>query len=284
MSSDSVLFMFTLFLKGENTIVPLFHYITSISRIFRCIILSYTDRESQEDHGVRIAICDDEEIYRIELKTLLDKLLINDDYDIDTFADGRILIESFSSSPYDLVFLDIEMPSIDGITLAKKIRTASENVFIVFLTGHIEYALEGYEVNALRYLTKPVDINKLREVLKYVQEKRGNSRQLIIKEDGAEILIDTDDVVYMESMDQNVKIVTSKGEHVIRHNIGDFEEKLKNDGFFRIHRGYLISLSKVKKLVKNDVIMEGDISLPVSRSNQKALKEALYTFVEGSAF
>ena len=233
---------------------------------------------------MRIAICDDEEIYRIELKTLLDKLLINDDYDIDTFADGRILIESFSSSPYDLVFLDIEMPSIDGITLAKKIRTASENVFIVFLTGHIEYALEGYEVNALRYLTKPVDINKLREVLKYVQEKRGNSRQLIIKEDGAEILIDTEDVVYMESMDQNVKIVTSKGEHVIRHNIGDFEEKLKNDGFFRIHRGYLISLSKVKKLVKNDVIMEGDISLPVSRSNQKALKEALYTFVEGSAF
>ena len=284
MSSDSVLFMFTLFLKGENTIVPLFHYITSISRVFRCIILFYTDRKSQEDHGVRIAICDDEEIYRIELKTLLDKLLINDDYDIDTFADGRILIESFSSSPYDLVFLDIEMPSIDGITLAKKIRTASENVFIVFLTGHIEYALEGYEVNALRYLTKPVDINKLREVLKYVQEKRGNSRQLIIKEDGAEILIDTEDVVYMESMDQNVKIVTSKGEHVIRHNIGDFEEKLKNDGFFRIHRGYLISLSKVKKLVKNDVIMEGDISLPVSRSNQKALKEALYTFVEGSAF
>ena len=117
-----------------------------------------------------------------------------------------------------------------------------------------------------------------------MQEKRGNSRQLIIKEDGAEILINTDDVVYMESMDQNVKIVTSKGEHVIRHNIGDFEEKLKNDGFFRIHRGYLISLSKVKKLVKNDVIMEGDISLPVSRSNQKALKEALYTFVEGSAF
>ena len=284
MSSDSVLFMFTLFLKGENTIVPLFHYITSISRVFRCIILFYTDRKSQEDHGVRIAICDDEEIYRIELKTLLDKLLINDDYDIDTFADGRILIESFSSSPYDLVFLDIEMPSIDGITLAKKIRTASENVFIVFLTGHIEYALEGYEVNALRYLTKPVDINKLREVLKYVQEKRGNSRQLIIKEDGAEILIDTEDVVYMESMDQNVRIVTSKGEHVIRHNIGDFEEKLKNDGFFRIHRGYLISLSKVKKLVKNDVIMEGDISLPVSRSNQKALKEALYTFVEGSAF
>lgn len=233
---------------------------------------------------MRIAICDDEEKYRIELKTILDKLLINADYNIDTFEDGKVLEESFAVTPYDLVFLDIEMPSIDGITLAKKIRAASENVFIVFLTGHIEYALEGYEVNALRYLTKPVDINKLKEVLKFIQDKQGNDRQIIIKEDGEEILIDISDVVYMESMNQNVRIVTTNGEHIIRYNIGDFEEKLKGFGFFRIHRGYLIALSKVKKLVKSDVIMEDNTTLPVSRSNVKPLKDALYSYVEGSAF
>ena len=233
---------------------------------------------------MRIAICDDEEKYRVELKTILDKLLINIDYDINTFEDGKMLERSFAESPYDLVFLDIEMPSIDGITLAKKIRAASENVFIVFLTGHIEYALEGYEVNALRYLTKPVDINKLKEVLKFIQNKQGNDRQIIIKEDGEEILIDISDVIYMESMNQNVRIVTTNGEHIIRYNIGDFEEKLKGFGFFRIHRGYLIALSKVKKLVKNDVIMEGEYTLPVSRSNVKPLKDALYSYVEGSAF
>ncbi len=233
---------------------------------------------------MRIAICDDEEIYRIELKALLDKLLINADYNIDTFDDGNRLSESFKSLPYDLVFLDIEMPAVDGITLAKKIRAVSEKVFIVFLTSHVEYAIEGYEVNALRYLTKPVDIEKLKEVIRYVQEKQGNSRHLIIKEDGEELLIELNDIIYMESMNQNVRIVTSKGEHVIRYNIGDFEEQLKNDGFFRIHRGYLISLAKVKKLSKNDVIMEGDFVLPVSRSNVKALKDALYAYVEGLAF
>ena len=233
---------------------------------------------------MRIAICDDEELYRVELKTVLDKLLVNVDYDIDTFEDGNLLVKAFADRPYDLVFLDIEMPSVDGITLAKNLRARSEKVFIVFLTGHVEYALEGYEVNALRYLTKPVDIGKLKEVIRYVQEKQGNSRQIIIKEDGEEILVDIGDVIYMESMNQNVKVVTAKGEHVIRYNIGDFEEQLKNDGFFRIHRGYLISLSKVKKLVKNDVIMEGDITLPVSRSNVKALKDALYAYVEGTAF
>lgn len=233
---------------------------------------------------VRIAICDDEERYRIELKTILNKLLINADLNIDTFDDGNILADAFAVSPYDLVFLDIEMPAVDGITLAKKIRARSENVFIVFLTSHIEYALEGYEVNALRYLTKPVDIEKLKEVIRYVQEKQGSSRQIIIKEDGEEILIDINDVIYMESMNQNVRIVTAKGEHVIRYNIGDFEEQLKNDGFFRIHRGYLISLSKVKKLSGNDVILDGGETLPVSRSNVKPLKEALYTYVEGTAF
>lgn len=233
---------------------------------------------------MRIAICDDEEIYRVELKTLLDKLLINVDYNIDTFDDGNRLSESFMNLPYDLVFLDIEMPAVDGITLAKKIRAVSEKVFIVFLTSHVEYAIEGYEVNALRYLTKPVDIEKLKEVIRYVQEKQGNSRHLIIKEEGEELLIELNDIIYMESMNQNVRIATSKGEHVIRYNIGDFEDQLKNDGFFRIHRGYLISLAKVKKLSKNDVIMEGDVILPVSRSNVKALKDALYAYVEGLAF
>ena len=233
---------------------------------------------------MRIVICDDEELYRVELKTILDKLLINVDYNIDTFDDGNRLVESFKALPYDILFLDIEMPAVDGITLAKSLRAMSEKVFIVFLTSHVEYAIEGYEVNALRYLTKPVDIDKLKEVIRYVQEKQGASRQLIIKEDGEELLININDVIYLESMNQNVRIVTTQGEHVIRYNIGDFEEQLKNDGFFRSHRGYLISLSKVKKLSKNDVIMEGDVILPVSRSNVKALKDALYTYVEGLAF
>ena len=236
---------------------------------------------------MRIAICDDEEKYRLELKTILNKLLINIDCDIDTFSDGNILEADFRDKPYDLVFLDIEMPEVDGITLAKKLRSLSDKVYIVFLTSHIEYALEGYEVNALRYLTKPVNIDKLKEVIKYVQDRETSARQIIIKEDGEKIVIDVNDVIYMEAMNQNVRIVTVSGEHTIRYNIGDFEEQLKNDGFYRIHRGYLISLAKVKKLSKGDVIMElgkDEISLPVSRSNLKSLKDALYSYVEGTAF
>ena len=233
---------------------------------------------------MRIAVCDDEELFRIEFKSVLDKVLINAEYDIDTFSGGSSLYEAFLKNPFDLVFLDIEMPGIDGITLAKRLRAVSENVQIVFLTSHIEYALEGYEVNALRYLVKPVDMNKLSEVLKYIQDKKNNSRQIMIRQEGEDIVIDISDIIYMESMDKNVRIVTSKSEYITRYNISDYEEELKNSGFLRIHRGYLISLSKVKKIVKNDVVMDGDISLPVSRSNIKTLKDALYAYVEGTAF
>ena len=233
---------------------------------------------------MRIAVCDDEELFRIEFKSVLDKVLINAEYDIDTFSGGSSLYEAFLKNPFDLVFLDIEMPGIDGITLAKRLRAVSDNVQIVYLTSHIEYALEGYEVNALRYLVKPVDMNKLSEVLKYIQDKKNNSRQIMIKQEGEDIVIDISDIIYMESMDKNVRIVTSKSEYITRYNISDYEEELKNSGFLRIHRGYLISLSKVKKIVKNDVVMDGDISLPVSRSNIKTLKDALYAYVEGTAF
>ena len=233
---------------------------------------------------MRIAVCDDEELFRIEFKAVLDKLLINSEYDIDTFSDGENLYRAFLSSPYDLVFLDIEMPGIDGITLAKRLRADSENVIIVFLTSHIEYALEGYEVNALRYLTKPVDTTKLREVLRYIDDRKKKSSQIMIKEDGEEIIIDLNDILYMEAMDKNVRIVTSVKEYITRYNIGDYEEELKNNGFFRIHRGYLISLSRVRKITNNAVILDNDVSLPVSRSNMRALKDALYAYVEGTAF
>ena len=101
-----------------------------------------------------------------------------------------------------------------------------------------------------------------------------------------ETLINVSDIIYLEAQNQYVMIYTQDDEYLVRYNIGDFEEQLKNDGFFRIHRGYLISLAKVKKLLKGEMLMENgddEISLPVSRANVKPLKEALYSFVENSA-
>ena len=236
---------------------------------------------------MRIAVCDDEEKFRVQAQKLIDKLAGSLDVIVDAYDDGRKLLAAFDKNPYDVLFLDIEMPAMDGITLAKKLRERSDDIYIVFLTGHVEYALEGYEVNALRYLTKPVQEDKLREVLRFVMDKSTSKRQLMIREDGEEILINVSDIIYLEAQNQYVMIYTTNGEHLVRYNIGDFEEQLKKDGFFRAHRGYLVSLAKVKKLVKSEILMDGmdgELSIPVSRSNVKPLKEALYAYVENTAF
>lgn len=236
---------------------------------------------------MRIAICDDEEKFRVQEKNLVDRLSGSLDVVVDAFEDGRDLLKRFDSNPYDLVFLDIEMPMMDGITLAKEIRKRTGQVQIVFLTGHVEYAIEGYEVNALRYLTKPVNEEKLKEVLRHVMDQNIQGKQLILREDGEDLVLNVSDIYYMEAQNQYVMIYASDGEHLIRANIGDFEEQLKNDGFYRIHRGYLVSLAKVKKLLKGEVSLEyhkNAVTLPVSRSNVKPLKEALYAFVEKAAF
>ena len=236
---------------------------------------------------MRIAICDDEEKFRVQEKNLIDRVSASMDIVVDTYAEGKKLLERFDTLPYNLVFLDIEMPGMDGITLAREIRKRSTETQIVFLTGHVEYAIEGYEVNALRYLTKPVQEEKVKEVLRYVLDASVSGKQLILREEGEDLILKYADIYYMEAQNQYVMIYSEDGEHLIRASIGDFEEQLKSDGFYRIHRGYLVSLSKVKKLVKGEVIMQygaKEISLPVSRSNIKPLKEALYAYVENAAF
>lgn len=236
---------------------------------------------------MRIAICDDEEKFRVQEKNLIDRVSASMDIVVDTYAEGKKLLERFDTLPYNLVFLDIEMPGMDGITLAREIRKRSSETQIVFLTGHVEYAIEGYEVNALRYLTKPVQEEKVKEVLRYVLDASVSGKQLLLREEGEDLILKYADIYYMEAQNQYVMIYSEDGEHLIRANIGDFEEQLKSDGFYRIHRGYLVSLSKVKKLVKGEVIMQygaKEISLPVSRSNIKPLKEALYAYVENAAF
>ena len=153
----------------------------------------------------------------------------------------------------------------------------------MFLTGHVEYALTGYEVNALRYLTKPVDPDKLKEVLRYVSDRMKKGQQLLIREEGEEILLDIGRILYLEAQNQYIRISTDDGDHLVRYNISDYEKELAQYGFFRIHRSYIVSLRRVKKLGKAEVITDRDDRLPVSRGNMQALKEALYAYVDSES-
>ncbi|MBQ8011039.1 MAG: response regulator transcription factor [Oscillospiraceae bacterium] len=232
---------------------------------------------------MRIAICDDEPQCRQQAVQAVHACTRSLDILTDVFENGNAFLQSFRKNPYDLVFLDIEMPEIDGISLARRLRELSRDVPIVFLTSHIEYALEGYEVNALRYLTKPIQNDKLHELLGYVMERMQEQRTLWLKTDGGEERVPVKDILCLEAQNQNILIRTVDREYTVRYNLGEYEKELSQDGFFRIHRGYLVSLRHVKSLGKHELTLSDGTVLPVSRTKEKTLKEALFQFIREEA-
>lgn len=233
---------------------------------------------------MRIAICDDQVQCRTQAVTAIRECLPGGGILVDPYKDGMSFLQAFSKKAYDLVFLDIEMPEMDGISVARRLRQISKNVPIVFLTSHIEFALEGYEVNALRYLTKPINTQKLQEVLAYVQAQMQQQRVLWIKNDLTEEKVHIKDILFLEAQNQNIVIYTKHGDYTVRYNLSDYETELRDDGFFRIHRGYLVSLRHVKSVGKHEVTLSDSTVLPVSRTKEKELKEALFQYVRKEAF
>jgi DNA-binding LytR/AlgR family response regulator len=233
---------------------------------------------------MRIAICDDEQQFLSDFRRITDRLYKSLDMLVDSFSDGAALLKQFRLRAYDLVFLDIEMPEMDGITLAEELRALSDTVSIVFLTGHIEYAIRGYEVNALRYLTKPPDEQKIRAVIDHVLQKTENEKTLWIRTDEGEIRLRLAEILFIESQNQNVVISTDADSYSVRGNMRDFEQRLTPEGFFRIHRGYLAALSKIRQISGREAVMEDGTRLPVARSKETALREALFSFVSREAF
>lgn len=233
---------------------------------------------------MRIAICDDEQQFLSDFRRITDRLYKSLDMLVDSFSDGAALLKQFRLRAYDLVFLDIEMPEMDGITLAEELRALSDTVSIVFLTGHIEYAIRGYEVNALRYLTKPADEQKIRAVIDHVLQKTENEKTLWIRTDEGEIRLRLAEILFIESQNQNVVISTDTESYSVRGNMRDFEQRLTPEGLFRIHRCYLAALSKIRQISGREAVMEDGTRLPVARSKETALREALFSFVSREAF
>ena len=233
---------------------------------------------------MRIAICDDENRIAEQLKALIESAVKSLDVWIETYTDGNELLGKFDQKKYDIVFLDIEMPAIDGLSVARKLREMSAEVFIVFLTSHVEYAIKGYEVNALRYLTKPPEKEKVYEIIEHVQKKQADEKCLWIKDAEGECKLKLSEIVYIEALNQKMIVHTVSGTHEVWGKLSDYEEKLGKDGFFRIHRSFLVSLSKVSGIMGRNIRMLGGDELPVGRTKENAFREALVVYADKEAF
>lgn len=226
---------------------------------------------------MRIGICDDEKFF---IKTIEDALIkILDKYDIpfniQTFLNGYDLIEKQKN--FDLIFLDITMPNIDGLSVAEKIREINDDLIIVFITSHEDKVFEAFKVKTFRYLVKPVDQEKLEEaIIGAHKEYCDDNVQVFIKDVCHNIRkINMDDIVYVETHNRNLLVHTLNHSFEAALRMKEIEHMLGESNFYRIHTSYIVNLKHVIAYNHNTVSMINGHDVMISRLKIKDFKNKL---------
>lgn len=186
----------------------------------------------------------------------------------------------------DIVLLDIEMPGMDGMSLAKRLRSMGEGVQIIFVTGFVDYVLEGYDVDAVSYLLKPVKEERLYACLDKAKGRCGRKGPELLLESAGEIVkVKLSDICYLESAAHDTMAYCVDRTEAVRCKTGilQMERQLAQAGgvFFKIHRSYLINLAGIERITKKEVVMANGQSLPIARGKWDELNQAYLGYYRG---
>jgi len=232
---------------------------------------------------IRVAIVDDE----IAIQNRLTQFIKTyekrspERFSIQVFSDAATLVSKYNAV-YDVIFMDIQMPIMDGMTAAEHIRALDPHVIIIFVTNMADYAINGYKVDAFSYIVKPIlAVDFAQQLDKVVKRIVGGRSAYLLVSSGAEIIrLDVSKIVYMESIEHRILIHMEHETLTIYNTLTKLEALVKQRHFARCNSGYLVNLSHVEKVDKEMVIVSG-ISLPLSRSKKKSFMTALAEYIGG---
>lgn len=191
-----------------------------------------------------------------------------------TFNKPGEALQYINHYPVDLLFLDINMPSVTGIELYKSI---GKKVMVIFTTAYSEYAVEGFNLNAVDYLLKPFTferfmqaVQKVQEYQAYLQHQPNEVQYIFIRADYSLIKIKLSDIIFIEGLDDYLKIhILNQKPVVARLTMKAMLEKLPSTQFIRVHRSYIISLDYIQSL-RNKIIVVNGAEIPLSGSYEEA--------------
>ena len=238
----------------------------------------------------RIAICEDEK-YVLDFESYLvkqwaDGPLCSGALELDTYISAeQFLFESEDKAPYDVLIFDIQMKNMNGMELAKTLRRRGCDSVIIFVTGVPDYAIEGYEVGAVRYILKPLKSEVFFALLDSVyQQCQKKADDFFVLSQGADMeRIPCEKIVYFEARGHYVFIKGTDFEREWKSSFADVTDSVNKIAahFFCLRRGLLVNLEHVARITRTDCVLDNGETLPVARGVYKELNESFIEFFKG---
>ena len=230
----------------------------------------------------RIAICDDIKEFAVvieeKIKNFFERKNIR--YLIDYYESGFTLLHAMEKFHYELIFLDMEMPEINGIETGLALRKLDQEVKIIYVTAHPGYALESYSVHAFDYLLKPIDTKKmeksLEELLLTFDQSRGEVKTLSFLENRMLKTIDMKQIVYLEKEKTYVRIHCEKDTYLTTEYLADLLAKLDEEEFVQTHQGFVVGLARIHSIQKEKVVLRDGRTIPISRKQKELVKNKFF--------
>ncbi|HEA31394.1 MAG TPA: response regulator transcription factor [Leeuwenhoekiella sp.] len=204
---------------------------------------------------------------------------------VNTCNNATEAFNYLSNHHIDLIFLDINMPGITGIAFAKAINPQTK---IIFTTAYREYAVEGFDLQAVDYLLKPISLPRLLKAVEnylnlYQKPPKSDSKPvqeaefIFVKIERQMVKINFEDILYVESLSDYLKIQTTDKMYTVREKISVVEEKLPSERFIRIHRSFVVAFAQIESYTHEQLVINGH-SIPISRSYKDAVLQKLGEF------
>lgn len=220
---------------------------------------------------MKIAVVDDEKIFIKSFFERLEKYIQNGIDELYMFDDSLKFLNS--DTIYDLVFLDIDMPGIEGITVAKNRMNTGEK--IVFVSNVESLVFRAYNAtSAIGFIRKSHLEDDLRDVFRMMESLKKDTRYITVKRGANLINISCRDIYYFEKQVNDVIIHTVNGQTIYRQTIKELEKKLSDYGFIKSHEGYLVNIDYIYSIGTSEIILTNKVKIPISRKNVMRVKEA----------
>ncbi|MBN2300432.1 MAG: response regulator transcription factor [Acholeplasmataceae bacterium] len=229
---------------------------------------------------IRIAIVEDDKNYIDKLKDLLSRYESesNKKLMITVFKDGEDIAIEYKPI-YDIILMDIEMCFMDGMTAAAKIRESDSEVILIFITNMPQYVMEGYKVDALDYVLKPINYFELSQRIdRAVKRMSRRTKKFITIQVGNGVQkIEISDIYFIEIQNHDAIYHTTEGTYTTREPLKSLEKSLKGECFFRCHRSYIVNLAHVDSVNGNETYIANHI-IPLSRARRKEFIDSINNY------